>query len=102
MNDVLKWLKSQHDSMFRDLSQLVAIASVSTDGQHQRQIDRSAAVVRDQMRRAGLNNVKVLKPGKANPFVYGEWTDAPGQPTICSETSCGNPCPDSPLEHPNR
>src|SRR5204862_7585658 len=30
----------------------------------------------------GLDRVKVLAPGKANPFVYGEWLGAPGKPTV--------------------
>src|SRR4051812_14955439 len=60
MHDVLRWLAKNHESMVRDLAELVAVPSVSTDGQHQREIATSAQLVADQMRRAGLQNVRLL------------------------------------------
>src|SRR4051812_27437250 len=82
MNDVQRWLSKNHETMLRDLAELVAIPSVSTDGLHQREIDRSAKLVCEQMRRAGLRDVRLLKAGKSNPFALGEWTSAAGEPTI--------------------
>jgi hypothetical protein len=32
---VLAWLESHHDALVQDLADLVAIPSISTDGQHQ-------------------------------------------------------------------
>src|SRR5438128_2917379 len=34
------------------------------------------------MRRAGLQNVTVLRTGGSNPYAYGEWLGAPGKPTV--------------------
>src|SRR5437773_6301942 len=34
------------------------------------------------MRRAGLQNVAVLRTGASNPYAYGEWLGAPGKPTV--------------------
>jgi len=34
------------------------------------------------MRDAGLHNVETLKVGNSYPYVYGEWLDAPGKPTV--------------------
>jgi acetylornithine deacetylase/succinyl-diaminopimelate desuccinylase-like protein len=82
MMDVLRWLGKNHESMVRDLAELVAVPSVSTDGQHQDEIATSAQLVCDQMRRAGLENVRLLTTGKSNPFAFGEWTGAPGKPTV--------------------
>ena len=82
MKEVQEWLKSNHSSLINDLANLVAIPSISTDGEHQAEIDKSASLVAEQMRQAGLNNVDVLVCGKSNPFTYGEWLGAPGKPTV--------------------
>jgi acetylornithine deacetylase/succinyl-diaminopimelate desuccinylase-like protein len=79
---VLGWLNDNHASLVRDLADLVAVRSISNDGQHQKEIDDSAALTAEQMKRAGLNNVAVLKTGESNPYAYGEWLGAPGKPTV--------------------
>jgi len=82
MKDVLDWLKNNHQSLVNDLANLVAIPSISTDGEHQSEIDKAATLVTEQMRQAGLENVEVLRSGNSNPFAYGEWLGAPGKPTV--------------------
>src|SRR3954471_17238476 len=83
MNDaVLGWLEAHHDDLVRDLAALVAIPSISTDGEHAAEIDRTAALTCDQMRAAGLQNVAVLRSGDSYPYAYGEWLGAPGKPTV--------------------
>jgi cysteinylglycine-S-conjugate dipeptidase len=82
MNSVLKWLGDNHASLTRDLANLVAIPSISTDGDHQKEIDQTAALTCEQMRQAGLQNVEVLHCGESNPYSYGEWLGAPGKPTV--------------------
>jgi acetylornithine deacetylase/succinyl-diaminopimelate desuccinylase-like protein len=82
MQKVHDWLKANHDDQVRDLANLVSIQSISTDYEHAKEIDQSAALVCEQMRAAGLNNVEVLKSGNANPYAYGEWLGAPGKPTV--------------------
>jgi acetylornithine deacetylase/succinyl-diaminopimelate desuccinylase-like protein len=79
---VLDWLKDNHTRLVRDLAELVAIPSISTDGEHQREVDHSAALTCEHMRRAGLQNVEVLRTGGSNPYAYGEWLGAPGRPTV--------------------
>jgi acetylornithine deacetylase/succinyl-diaminopimelate desuccinylase-like protein len=79
---VLDWLQANHDRRVDDLAALVKIPSVSTDGEHQGEIDRTAALTCGQMRAAGLQNVAVLKTGGSNPYAYGEWLGAPGKPTV--------------------
>ena len=78
----LAWLKDNHDRLFDDLAALVKVPSISTDGDHQPQIEQTAALTCEQMRRAGLQNVAVLRTGKSNPYAYGEWLGAPGKPTV--------------------
>jgi acetylornithine deacetylase/succinyl-diaminopimelate desuccinylase-like protein len=82
MKPVLDWLNDNRDALVRDLAALVAIPSVSTDGAHQKEIEQTAALTCEQMRRAGLDNVEVLRSGGANPYAYGEWLGAPGKPTV--------------------
>src|SRR5438105_1805366 len=89
MESVLNWLTSQHANLVQDLANLVAIPSISTDGQHQQEIEQSAWLTTEQMRAAGLQNVEILRTadakqttGQSNPYAYGEWLGAPGKPTV--------------------
>lgn len=82
MEKALDWLGRHHEDIVRGLADLVAIPSISTDGEHRAEIDRTAALTADQMRAAGLNNVEVLRVGQSLPYAYGEWLDAPGKPTV--------------------
>jgi acetylornithine deacetylase/succinyl-diaminopimelate desuccinylase-like protein len=79
---VLRLLKNRNADFIQDLSKLVAVQSVSTDGKHQRDIERGARLICDQMRRAGLENVQILRIGKSNPYVYGDWLHSAGSPTV--------------------
>jgi acetylornithine deacetylase/succinyl-diaminopimelate desuccinylase-like protein len=79
---VLGWLKDNHARLVRDLADLVAIPSISTDGEHQKEVEQSAELTCTQMRAAGLENVAVLRTGQSNPYAYGEWLRAPGKPTV--------------------
>jgi acetylornithine deacetylase/succinyl-diaminopimelate desuccinylase-like protein len=79
---VLDWLTKNHPQLVQDLAKLVAIPSISTDGEHQKEIDQTAALTCEQMRAAGLQNVSVLKTAESNPYAYGEWLGAPGKPTV--------------------
>jgi len=82
MQAALDWLSKNHEGIVRGLADLVAIPSISTDGEHHAEIDRTAALTADLMRDAGLHNVQVLKVGQSLPYAYGEWLDAPGKPTV--------------------
>jgi acetylornithine deacetylase/succinyl-diaminopimelate desuccinylase-like protein len=68
--------------LVQDLAALVAIPSISTDGEHQKEIGQSAELTCEQMRAAGLQNVAILKTPESNPYAYGEWLGAPGKPTV--------------------
>jgi acetylornithine deacetylase/succinyl-diaminopimelate desuccinylase-like protein len=82
MKPVLDWLAKNQAALVRDLAELVAIPSISTDDEHQKEIDQSAALTCEQMRRAGLTAVEVIRCGDSNPYAYGEWLGAPGKPTV--------------------
>jgi acetylornithine deacetylase/succinyl-diaminopimelate desuccinylase-like protein len=82
MTSALDYLAQNHDALVRSLADLVAIPSISTDGEHAPQIDQAAALTCEQMRQAGLQNVEMLRCGDSNPYSYGEWLGAPGKPTV--------------------
>ena len=82
MRDVLNWLKENQAAQISDLSKLVAIPSISTDGEHAKELEQCGATVCEQMREAGLQNVEVLRCGGSYPYAYGEWLGAPGKPTV--------------------
>jgi len=82
MKPALDWLTKNHEQIVHGLADLVAIPSISTDGEHTAEIDRTATLTAAQMREAGLNNVDVLRVGQSLPYVYGEWLEAPGKPTV--------------------
>src|SRR5947209_14711409 len=82
MHAALDWLSKNHEGVVRGLADLVAIPSISTDGEHLAEIDRTASLTASQMRDAGLHNVDVLRVGQSLPYAYGEWLDAPGKPTV--------------------
>lgn len=78
----LTWLETNYSRLVKDLADLVAIESISTDGKHQAEIVKSAELTCTQMRQAGLEHVTVLKSGDSNPYAYGDWCHAPGKPTV--------------------
>jgi acetylornithine deacetylase/succinyl-diaminopimelate desuccinylase-like protein len=79
---LLDWLDKHHAELLRDLAELVAIPSISTDGEHQKEVEQTAELTCEQMRRAGLNQVAILRTSGSNPYAYGEWLGAAGKPTV--------------------
>jgi acetylornithine deacetylase/succinyl-diaminopimelate desuccinylase-like protein len=82
MKKAQAWLQEHDADLVNQLARLVSIPSISTDGEHQKEIDQTAELTCELMRSAGLNNVAVLKSGDSNPYAYGEWLEAPGKPTV--------------------
>src|SRR5262249_25587668 len=76
MKPVLDWLTNNHAALVRGLADLVAIPSISTDGEHQKEIEQTAALTCEQMRQAGLHHVEILRSSDSNPYAYGEWLGA--------------------------
>ncbi len=82
MKQTLDWLNDNRSACVSDLAELVAVPSVSNDGEHRKEIDQTAELTCTHMRRAGLEKVEVLRIGDAYPYAYGEWLGAPGKPTV--------------------
>jgi len=82
MKPVLNWLTANRKELVGDLTDLVAVPSISTDGEHQKEIEQSAALTCEQMHAAGLHEVEILRCGDSNPYAYGEWIGDPKKPTV--------------------
>jgi acetylornithine deacetylase/succinyl-diaminopimelate desuccinylase-like protein len=82
MKRELEYLTHNYAAQVQGLADLVAVRSISTDGEHQKEIDQSATLTCEQMRQAGLHNVAILRSGNSNPYAYGEWLGAAGKPTV--------------------
>ncbi|MGB7217944.1 MAG: dipeptidase [Vicinamibacterales bacterium] len=81
MDKVIDFINVNRDRYLDELKGLLAIPSISALPEHAADVRRCADWCADEMRRIGLQNVRLIEtPG--NPVVYGEWLGAPGAPTI--------------------
>jgi acetylornithine deacetylase/succinyl-diaminopimelate desuccinylase-like protein len=81
MERLIDYIHSNRDRYVEELKTWLAIPSISALPQHKKDIQRCAEWTADEMRRVGLDGVRLIEtPG--NPVVYGEWLKAPGAPTI--------------------
>ncbi|MBI4386645.1 MAG: M20/M25/M40 family metallo-hydrolase [Elusimicrobia bacterium] len=78
----IRHCRKNQSQWIADLSRLVAIPSVSFPGFPPEAVQRSAEAVGELLRRRGLENVEILRIGKAHPYVYADWLHAPGKPTL--------------------
>src|ERR1700754_3911668 len=81
MNAVIDFINTNRDRYLAELKEYLAIPSVSALPQHAADVKRCAEGTAEELKRVGLNNVKLIET-KGNPVVYGEWLEAPGAPTI--------------------
>jgi acetylornithine deacetylase/succinyl-diaminopimelate desuccinylase-like protein len=81
MDNVIDFINVNRDRYLGELKTLLAIPSISALPEHAADVKRCAEWCADEMRRIGLQNVRLIDtPG--NPVVYGDWLGAPGAPTI--------------------
>jgi acetylornithine deacetylase/succinyl-diaminopimelate desuccinylase-like protein len=80
--DALRYLEAHMGDFTRELSELSSIPSVSANGFPKEEVSRSAEATAETLRRARLDNVRVLEVPGVHPYVYGEWLKRPGAPTI--------------------
>ncbi|HEX2979233.1 MAG TPA: dipeptidase [Anaerolineaceae bacterium] len=77
----LSYAKQHRSDFITSLKTLVEIPSVSTDPEHQADMQRTANWLAEQIRALGAGRVEVF-PTAGHPVVYGEILQAPGQPTV--------------------
>jgi acetylornithine deacetylase/succinyl-diaminopimelate desuccinylase-like protein len=83
MEKAVRQLDVRFDQYVESLKRLVRIPSVSASDFPPEEVARSAEAVAQEMRHAGLENVRVIPPPKGHAYVYGDWLHAePGAPTV--------------------
>src|SRR2546423_8335188 len=81
MDKVIDFINVNRERYLDELKALLAIPSISALPQHAGDVRRCAEWCAEEMRRIGLQNVRLIDtPGY--PVVYGDWLGAPGAPTI--------------------
>jgi acetylornithine deacetylase/succinyl-diaminopimelate desuccinylase-like protein len=74
-------LNEEQQRYLNELTDLLRIPSVSTLSEHRDDIRRAAEWIANDLRRSGLDNVRVIDTA-GHPLVYADWLHAPGQPTV--------------------
>jgi acetylornithine deacetylase/succinyl-diaminopimelate desuccinylase-like protein len=82
VSDVLRHVGARYDEFKKQLVELARIPSVSADGFPPVEVRRSADAFVALLRRVGMKRVEVLEIPGVHPYVYGEWLERPGAPTL--------------------
>ena len=75
------YLVEQQPRYQEELLQFLRIPSVSALPEHAGDVQEAAHWVANRLAAAGLEHVHIL-PTAGHPVVFGEWTHAPGKPTV--------------------
>lgn len=78
----LAYAAGNQQNFVSDLKELVRIPSVSFPGFDAKHVEASALAVSALMKARGLENVEILRLPGVHPYVYGDWLNAPGAPTL--------------------
>jgi acetylornithine deacetylase/succinyl-diaminopimelate desuccinylase-like protein len=81
MNTVIDFININRDRFLQELTQFLAIPSISALPEHQGDVQRCAQWVADEMTRIGLENARVI-PTAGHPIVCADWLHASGLPTV--------------------
>ncbi len=82
VTSALGYLDDHYEDFKAQLVELSRIPGVSASGFPPEELRRSADAVADVLRRAAVENVRILDLPGVHPYVYGDWLHKPGAPTI--------------------
>ena len=81
MHNIAHFIKTNHERYLEELNAYLAIPSISTLPEYAADVRRCAEWTAEEIERIGLHNVKLIET-QGHPVVYGDWTGAPGAPTL--------------------
>lgn len=81
-NKALDHFERNKASHLNDLKDLVRIPSISFPGFDAAPVRQCAEAVASLLEESGLSDVRKLETGTGHSSVFGQWTGAPGKPTI--------------------
>ena len=79
--DALERVDREKERYLDELVEYLRIPSISTDPEYASEVARCAEYLMGRMREAGLPTVERIDAG-GHPLVFGEWSGAPGKPTV--------------------
>jgi cysteinylglycine-S-conjugate dipeptidase len=82
LDAALRHAEARFVDTIQALGEIARIPSISAHPPPDQEVQRSAAAVRDWMKRIGLERVEILELPGVHPYVYGEWLRAEGAPTV--------------------
>jgi acetylornithine deacetylase/succinyl-diaminopimelate desuccinylase-like protein len=80
LKSALDYFNNRKSEYLNDLKNLVRIPSISFPGFDAAPLAKNAAAIAELLGKNGLTDVRML--GRERPSVFGQWTGAPGKPTI--------------------
>lgn len=81
MEKILSYIESNKQRYLSELKDLLAIPSVSSQSNHNGDIQQCAQWIAEHMKTIGMQNIKIM-PTAGHPVVYSEWLGAPDAPTV--------------------
>lgn len=81
MEAVLNYIKDNKENYLKELIEYLKIPSISTLEENKGDMQKCASFIADKLKDAGMNRVEIFQT-EGHPLVYGEWLEAPGQPTV--------------------
>jgi acetylornithine deacetylase/succinyl-diaminopimelate desuccinylase-like protein len=81
MQDVLNYIEANRKRYLDELTELIAIPSISTNPENAPDIARCAEWMKAHLTAIGMQKAQIF-PTAGHPVVYAEWLGAPGKPTI--------------------
>lgn len=82
MDKVVKYIVDNEENSISRLKSILAIPSISNDGERKNDVLKCAEWVRDRLNSIGLKDVKIY-PTPGHPIVFGQWLEAGDKaPTI--------------------
>jgi acetylornithine deacetylase/succinyl-diaminopimelate desuccinylase-like protein len=81
MNNILPYIESNRARYLQELTDFIAIPSISTNAENRQDVERCSQWVSGHLGTIGMENVRIF-PTAGHPIVYADWLHAPGKPTL--------------------
>ena len=82
MNDVIREIDANHDRYLEEMIELLRFPSISPGRPHPGALQEAADWLQQRLQRAGVNEVRQLRVGDANPVVWGRKQISSELPTV--------------------
>jgi acetylornithine deacetylase/succinyl-diaminopimelate desuccinylase-like protein len=80
--EAINYFETHYEQMISELTDFIAIPSVSTDPEHKENVQKAAEFIAAKLETIGLQHVQIF-PTARHPIVYADYLQAgPTQPTI--------------------